>query len=156
PVDCTRQCHLSLPNVPATGFSHAAIARMLERSAHAPVTLEKLEFAQGPLLSPGQSLCLYCHDEPVFRQDATDAMRANADATDRCDACHTTQIPLDTAFFLRHVEARRQPARPTLEIAQVCAVCHSDPKILAETGRTDPVASYVRSFHGKAALLGDR
>ena len=59
------------------------------------------------------------------------------------------------AYHLRHVVARLAPARATLETAQICAVCHSDPKILSEHGMHDAVASFGFSFHGKAALLGE-
>lgn len=158
PVNCTRECHLVSPTAPERRFSHDNIGRMLEMSVHSPDSLRKLEFTGGPLLKPGQSMCLYCHDEPVF-SDASPLVPGPAHASDRlfdrCDVCHLTQVPLDTRYFLRHVSSRLAPARPTLEMAQVCAVCHSDPKVLADRQMPDAVASYVRSFHGKAALLGD-
>jgi cytochrome b subunit of formate dehydrogenase len=40
-------------------------------------------------------------------------------------------------------------------MAQVCAVCHSDPAVCESFKMKDAVGSYIRSFHGKAALLGD-
>jgi cytochrome b subunit of formate dehydrogenase len=155
PVDCSRECHLSRPNSPPRLFSHEAVVRMLDQSVHSSRALQKLEFAGGPLLATGQSLCLYCHDEPVF---STDFRRAHLGemSTGRCDVCHATSLPVDTPFFLRHVMGRLQSARPTLELAQVCAVCHSDPQFRAARAGDDPVASWVRSFHGKAALLGDQ
>ncbi|MGE0481966.1 MAG: hypothetical protein AB7Q17_16010, partial [Phycisphaerae bacterium] len=158
PVDCTRTCHLATPNAPPRRFSHENAARMLEHGAHTRAVLEGLEFTGGPLLNEGQSLCLYCHDEPVFRNPAK-VLHAIEDIEgrtfDRCDVCHLTQVPLDTTYYLRHVATRFAPARSTLELAQVCAVCHSDPKVLAAHDLPNSIASYVRSFHGKAALLGD-
>src|SRR5690606_10879765 len=74
---------------------------------------------------------------------------------DRCDACHAELAPVDTAYYLRHIASRLQAAKPTLEMAQGCAICHSDPLVVEQTGTHDAVASYMRSFHGKAALLGD-
>lgn len=156
PVDCARQCHLVRPDAPERRFSHANVAELLARSVHTPDVLGKLQFARGPLLNAGQSICLYCHDEPVFRVQPDGDPIALELATARCDTCHGTQVPLDTDYLLQHVGARLQPARPPLELAQVCSVCHSDPAVLAATRKSDPVASYVRSFHGKAALLGDQ
>jgi len=139
-------------------FTHAAIEEMLRQSVHPPELLAQMTFAGGPLLSPDQSLCLYCHDEPIFRdpQGLIPALNLASGRTfDRCDVCHAEQIPIDVLYSLRHVSARLQTARPTLEMAQVCAVCHSDASVLRTYAMHDTVASFVRSFHGKAALLGD-
>lgn len=158
PVDCTRQCHLVSPNLPERRFSHENIALMLEQSVHKAETLSTLQFSDGPLLQPGQSLCLSCHDEPLFRISGfvTRTLTGMGNrAVDRCETCHATQVRLDSNYFVRHVTSRLEDARPTLEVAQVCAVCHSDRSIRAAHGLQDAVASYVRSFHGKAALLGD-
>ncbi len=155
PVDCTRQCHLARPDAPPRQFSHESVERLLNQSAHSLEALSKVELQGGPLLAPGQSACLYCHDEPVFSRDFRHANLGNLNVG-RCDVCHRVGVPMDTGYFLRHVVARLQPTRPTLELAQACAVCHSDPKFRAEREGSDPVASFVRSFHGKAALLGDQ
>jgi cytochrome b subunit of formate dehydrogenase len=156
PVDCTRTCHI----VPSSGieirFSHQPIQESLERSAHASAALEALEF-DPPLLRPGQSTCLYCHDQPAFRT-LGDLPRpiGHADVTTRCDMCHGEQMPADVDYYAHHVAGRLQPARPVRQLAQVCAVCHSDPKIIAQMNSHDTVASYLHSFHGKANLLGSR
>lgn len=155
PVDCARRCHLSRPDAPPRTFSHENVVRMLNQSPHAPDALQKLQLTGGPLLKDGQSACLFCHDEPVFAADFRRSHNGEMN-TGRCDVCHTTGLPLDTPFFLRHVVGRLQPTRPTMELAQVCAVCHSDAQFVAAQGGKDPVASFVRSFHGKAALLGDQ
>jgi cytochrome b subunit of formate dehydrogenase len=158
PVSCARECHLSSPNSPLRLFSHENIAGMLTQSVHPPEMLGKLSFSAGPLLAEGQSQCLYCHDEPVFRDPfgLSPALRnLEGRVFDRCDVCHTTEVPADVDYHLRHVVARLAPARATLEMAQVCAVCHSDRKVLAEHGMHDAVASFGFSFHGKAALLGE-
>lgn len=158
-VDCTRTCHLAGPGSGARRFSHADVARELAGSAHRAAALDGLTFTGGPLLAPGQSHCLYCHDEPVFRPPppvlAAFPLRGQR-AFERCDVCHAAQIPVDVDYYLRHIAARLQPARAPLEQAQVCAVCHSDPAVLAARGLKEAVASYTRSFHGKAALLGDQ
>ncbi|MFO0840656.1 MAG: hypothetical protein U1D55_19270 [Phycisphaerae bacterium] len=158
-VNCANQCHVSSATEPERRFSHREVESHLAAGVHSPETLAKLEFTGGPLLEPGQSQCLYCHDEPVFRQPMSSAgpVREIAQAsTDRCDVCHAAQVPLDTQFALRHVGSRLEPARPSLEMAQICAVCHSDPKVIEQFQLHDTVASYVRSFHGKAALLRDQ
>ena len=158
-VDCTRQCHLHDPSGLEQRFTHANVADMLARSAHPPEVLAQLQFSGGPLLQTGQSQCLYCHDEPVFR-DSTGAIPLLAALGprrfDRCDVCHTQQLPVDIAYYLRHIAARLQPERASLELAQVCAVCHSDTTVEKTYGLPDTVASYIRSYHGKAALLGDQ
>lgn len=157
-VDCTRTCHLSNPQGLERRFSHADIPDMLSQSVHTPDELAKLEFSGGPLLEPGQSQCLYCHDQPLFR-DPTGAFPVLASlgnrTFDRCDTCHQTQVQADIAYYLRHIASRLQPERTSLELAQVCAICHSNPKVLADHNLPDTVSSYVRSFHGKAAMLGD-
>jgi cytochrome b subunit of formate dehydrogenase len=159
PVDCTQACHLVNPTGLERRFNHGNVAAMLQDSAHPWSKLSELKFARGALLDPGQSLCLYCHDEPVFR-DPTRAIPVlrtlGARVFDRCEVCHADVVPVDIEYYVRHIASRLQPARPTLELAQVCAVCHSDAQVRATHDLPDAVASYVRSFHGKAALLGDQ
>lgn len=157
-VDCARQCHLSNPNGIDRRFSHDPIQSMLADSSHTLDTLAKLEFHGGPILDKDQSSCLYCHDEPYFRLPldvAPQLASATQRGIDRCNVCHAETVPIDIEYDLNHVLARLQPSRSPLEIAQTCAVCHSDSKIKAEHDMSDAVASYVRSFHGKATLLGE-
>jgi cytochrome b subunit of formate dehydrogenase len=157
-VDCARNCHLNHPGAVGQRFSHRNVAEMMEQGVHTKEVLTKVAVAKGKLLSAGQSQCLYCHDEPLFRDPNRfiPLLKELGSRTfDRCDVCHLRQTPEDTAYYLRHMTARLQSARPTLEMAQVCAVCHSDPVVCEAFKIKDAVASYVRSFHGKAALLGD-
>ena len=157
-VDCAKTCHLGNLGGLEQIFSHRKIAEMLQKGVHTLEVLSQTTFSKGHLLSEGQSKCLYCHDEPVFR-DPTGSIpllkELGSRTFDRCDVCHEQQIPGDTAYFVRHIAARLQPARPSLEMAQVCAVCHSDPAVCGAFKMKDAVGSYVLSFHGKAALLGD-
>lgn len=153
-VNCTQTCHLSGARGEPLRFSHDAVATVLDQSVHAPAGFEKLSFENGPLLENNQSRCLYCHDEPVFRTPSGATLMGPHNTFDRCDACHRDQISIDTDYMLRHVASRLQPSRPPLEMAQVCAACHADAKVIAEFGLPNAVASFVRSFHGKAALLG--
>ena len=158
-VDCTKTCHITDASGMKRKFSHENVAEMLQRSVHTPEVLSKID-ADGPrLLGEGQAICLYCHDEPLFR-DAAGAIPVLAvlggRAFDRCDVCHLHQVPTDIGYYLRHIASRLQPARPSLEMAQICAVCHSDPEVLERHKIHDSVASYMRSYHGKAALLGDQ
>lgn len=158
-VDCTRTCHLRGSGEVARRFSHTGVAEALQHSVHSPEALAKLSFTGGPLLDKDQSHCLYCHDEPLFRDPRSAVPQISAlgeHVFDRCDVCHRQQLPTDVAYYLRHVASRLQPARSNLEQAQVCAVCHSDPAITSAHELSDTVASWVRSFHGKAALLGDQ
>ena len=158
-VNCTQTCHLHDPGGLDRRFSHEGVAEMLDQSVHPRALLESVNFTGGPLLGPTQSACLYCHDEPIFR-DPGGALRFFAGPGgrmfDRCEVCHAQQIPADIVYYLRHIASRLQTGRPSLEMAQVCAVCHSDPKVRAAFHMQDATASWVRSFHGKAALLGDQ
>lgn len=154
PVDCTRACHIQSATGVAVEFSHASVAQRLEHSAHSPGMLRNLRLSE-PLLRPGQSECLYCHDEPMFREPIHNSIRARAGEPEaRCDTCHAQTLPLDTGFFTQHVLSRLQPARSIRPMAQTCAVCHSDPEVIAQFDSHDTVASYLHSFHGKASLLG--
>jgi cytochrome b subunit of formate dehydrogenase len=157
-VDCAKNCHLGHPGALEQRFNHRNVADMLQKGVHTAEVLTKIGGIQGRLLSAGQSQCLYCHDEPLFR-DPTGSIpllkELGRRTFERCDVCHLRQTPADTAYYLRHMAARLRPARPSLEMAQVCAVCHSDPAVCEGFRMKDAVASYVRSFHGKAALLGD-
>ena len=154
PVDCTQTCHI----VQATGvglrFGHERIGQSLEHSVHTEERLRELVF-DPPLLRPGQSTCLYCHDQPVFgfEQGIPSGFRSHSGGT-RCDTCHGEEFRLDIEYFAKHTAARMKPARTVKQLAQVCAVCHSDPAVLEQIGGHDVVASYLHSFHGKAGLLG--
>ncbi len=156
PVNCTQTCHITPA---ATGaalrFSHQRVAESLERSAHSADVLSELAF-DPPLLRPGQSTCLYCHDQPSFgfEQGVPEGFIDHSGDT-RCDTCHSEELPLEVEYFASHVAARMKPARPVRQLVQVCAVCHSDPTIVEERyAGHDAVASYLHSFHGKASLLG--
>ncbi len=153
-VDCTKTCHVSQATGVALRFSHRRVEASLERSIHSPETLDALKF-EPPLLRPGQSACLYCHDQPTFGFDrgVPEGFLRHSGGT-RCDTCHSEEVPIDITYFANHVASRMKPARPVKQLAQVCAVCHSDPQIMKRTGGHDPVASYLQSFHGKASLLG--
>jgi cytochrome b subunit of formate dehydrogenase len=154
PVDCTRTCHI----VPESGveleFSHESVAETLDRSSHADDLIAELEWDE-PLLREGQSSCLYCHDQPVFRAPSiVHRSHRGFDATARCDTCHGDDLPVQVDYYLNHVTARMQPARPVVQLVQVCAVCHSERALVDQMESHDAVASYLHSFHGKASLLG--
>lgn len=155
PVDCLRSCHISSAVGMAVEFSHTSVGKRLDHSAHSNEVLSNLQLT-APLLRAGQSNCLYCHDEPVFREAPDEWIRIRTDdPSDRCDTCHAQTLPLDTDYFTRHVLSRLQSARSIKPLAQTCAVCHSDPLILERFDGHDAVASYLHSFHGKAGLLGE-
>ncbi len=155
PVDCTQTCHITPAATGATlEFSHQRVEDSLAHSVHAPEKLDELHF-DPPLLRPGQSDCLYCHDQPVFghRHGVPEGFRDHSGGT-RCDTCHSEVLPLEVTYFANHVAARMKPARPVRQLAQVCAVCHSHEQLVERYEGHDPIASYLHSFHGKASLLG--
>ena len=155
PVVCTKSCHLSQLSGAPVEFSHESVGQRLERSTHDPVALAELPFDDPPLRE-GQSACLYCHDQPVFRDPANlvPAHRGHSAST-RCKTCHNEELPKETDYYLRHTAGRLQAARPILDTARVCAACHSDHDLQEAMGLHDAVSSYFRSFHGKASLLGN-
>jgi len=155
-VDCTQTCHI----VPESGveleFSHKSVAETLDRSSHSDELMEALSWER-PLLQQDQSNCLYCHDQPVFRQPSIiHRSHRGFDATARCDTCHGDDLPVQVDYYLNHVTSRMQPARPVVQLVQVCAVCHSDRALVDQMESHDAVASYLHSFHGKASLLGSQ
>ncbi len=161
PVNCTQECHVSSPEWLEKRFSHQDVMRYLEGSAHTEERLRTLQF-DPPLLRDDleseQAVCLYCHDEPLFRWAVDrDRMGTSRYEIHRCQTCHRRELPIDMVYYVRHFGSRLQPARPTRQLIQVCAVCHSDPAILSQMSHHhDTVASYLHSFHGKAQLLGNK
>ena len=154
PVDCAKTCHITQATGVALRFSHERVAESLSHSIHASEKLAELKF-DPPLLHTGQSTCLYCHDQPSFAlEDGAQEKFLCSGSRRRCDTCHREELPLEVTYFANHVSARLKPSRSSRQLAQACAICHSDPDIIEQTGSHDVVASYLHSFHGKASLLG--
>ncbi len=154
PVDCSRTCHIVRGSGTAVDFSHSRPTESLARSVHSPDTLAAQPYSE-PLLREGQSACLYCHDDPVYRMPAVaDPFHRGVNPTVRCQTCHDDSLPVDTAHYVRHVGSRLGDERPAREAARACAVCHSDEAVNEKNGLHDAVTSYMRSFHGKASQLG--
>ncbi len=153
PVSCTTACHLSGPMQMEVAFSHGSIDLALESSTHNAQTLDAANKALGHPLVQGQSKCLLCHDEPTFRWHERNWAEQQAHI-DRCDVCHTEELPKDTRYYYWHVQARTRPARSSQDLVRVCGTCHANPAVLSEFKLPNSVASYLASFHGKAMLLG--
>ncbi len=155
-VDCTQSCHLETALGSRTEFSHASVAERLDRGVHSAEALSELEF-DPPLLRPGQSTCLYCHGQPVFPDPPQSAGGwAAAGPPARCASCHDDELALDVDYFRRHTGDRARSPASALRSAEICATCHSDPVLVAQLDQHDAVSSYLRSFHGKASLLGSQ
>ncbi|MEP0842657.1 MAG: cytochrome b/b6 domain-containing protein [Phycisphaerae bacterium] len=153
PVNCTTTCHITAQGRLEVQFSHADIAGMLETSVHKLEVLNKVNALLGNRLREGQSRCLLCHEEPTFRRSDTDWSDIETPIS-RCDVCHGPQLPVDTRFMYWHVHARSRPQRSNADVTRSCALCHSDPRVLAAFNLPDATASYLASFHGKAMMLG--
>ncbi len=154
-VDCTNTCHLVSPSGAEISFSHENVAERMARSVHNHEALADLPFPD-PLLDEGQADCLYCHDQPRFRDEAgrTCTHRGSEPST-RCDTCHDEGLPVDVDYFVRHTQGRMASARDVEEQADICGTCHSNPALREHMEKHDSVTSYFHSFHGKAARLGD-
>lgn len=155
PVDCNRTCHLATARNVETRFAHDRIEKMLDKSVHSDKTLARSNELLGNPLRPGQSQCLLCHDEPVFRKVGMDGVRKQQ-AIARCNVCHDDQLKLDTPFNFWHVTSRSMPARDNLDLTRVCSTCHSNEAIQKEFKLPDAGTSYLASFHGKASLLNNQ
>lgn len=155
PVDCSSTCHLVSSSGAEISFSHEKVADRMEQSVHASEALAELPFDQ-PLLREGQSSCLYCHDQPRFRDEVGNTCTHRGhEPADRCESCHDEGLPVDVDYFVRHTQGRLASARHVTEQAEICGTCHSDPALRGHMEKHDPVTSYFHSFHGKAARLGD-
>lgn len=154
-VDCGRMCHLDSAGKVEVRFSHDRIDHLLGQSIHGRQALAESNHLLGDPLRAGQSQCLLCHDEPVFRRSDQSPLQAQA-PLGRCDSCHDEQLPKDTRYAYWHVHARNEPARTNLDMARLCAACHSNAAVRAKFDLPDATASYLVSFHGKAALLGSQ
>ena len=152
PVNCAKACHLTDPRNMEVRFSHEKIATMLESSVHKAEVLDKCNGLLDQPLRPGQSRCLLCHDEPLFRRDRRSWVDQAA-PVDRCNVCHDEQLAVDVPYTFWHVSARSRPARGHMDVTRGCAVCHSNSKILDAFKLPDATASYMVSFHGKAMQL---
>ena len=155
PVDCLRTCHVVSSSNVELRFSHAKLSQLLDHSVHTKKVLEESNQLLGAPLAQGQADCLLCHDEPLFARSEKGVLRQQAPIA-RCNTCHDEQFPQDTRYFYWHVHARSQPARSHLDLVRLCGACHSNPAIREQFKLPDTSASYLVSFHGKAALLGSQ
>ncbi len=156
PVNCTTVCHLSAPGQIEVQFSHDRTHGMLQQSVHTDDVLDRCNELLGKPLRAGQSRCLLCHDQPVFRR-AEGSWLMHEAPVQRCQTCHGEQLPLsmDPQFMYWHVHARSRQSRSNEDLVRVCALCHSEQSIQKTFELHDASASYLRSFHGRAMLLGD-
>jgi cytochrome b subunit of formate dehydrogenase len=153
PVNCTQSCHLSAAGNMEMRYGHDRIGDMLEQSVHPQEVLETCNQLLGKPLATDQSRCLLCHDEPTYRRKGHNWAESEA-PVGRCNVCHDGRLPVDTRHYYWHVQARSKPARSNEDQIRVCAVCHSNEAIREKYELPDSTASYLASFHGKAALLG--
>lgn len=156
PVDCTRACHLRVPQRTQLRFGHGALAGALDSSIHTTGVLRTSNRLLGRPLGAGQSDCLFCHDEPLFERLEPTWHQQEA-PVERCNVCHSAEVlglPGETRYYYWHVHARSRPARTNDELVRVCAVCHSSPSVREHFELEDSTATYLASFHGKAMLLG--
>ena len=109
PVDCTKICHITQATGVGRRFSHLSVEESLAHSVHSPARLSELNF-DPPLLHPGQSPCLYCHDQPTFGVDSRmlTGFLCPSGGT-RCDTCHREELPLEIDYFAKHIVARLRP-----------------------------------------------
>jgi hypothetical protein len=147
-VDCLAQCHIVEPSSEKK-FSHKDVDTFLSESVHG-----KLDKDGKPKKHPEDlPYCLDCHDNPLYRPlSFNKEVRPGISemALGRCRVCHKKD---EFIFrFYNHVTTRLHKIRNPKNIAEVCAKCHDDPKIVARHNLSSKaVFSYGETFHGKAA-----
>ncbi|MBN1343784.1 MAG: cytochrome b/b6 domain-containing protein [Phycisphaerae bacterium] len=154
PVDCTTTCHLSSAERLEVEFGHDPIEGMLASSVHTENVLTACNGLLGEPLRAGQSRCLLCHEEPMFRRGGHTWADQEAPIK-RCDVCHDPSVVGKTRYYWYwHVHARSRPARTNAGMVRLCATCHADQRVRESFELPDSIGSYLASFHGKATLLG--
>ena len=95
----------------------------------------------------GTALCATCHRDEASRVAASIHAVARENGKRNlptCTTCHTAHT----------VKSHREPTSPTnrAHIHQTCAVCHADPKVIAEQHIARPrvIALFEQSIHGRA------
>jgi hypothetical protein len=151
-VDCLTQCHIIEPSSEKK-FSHKDVAESLAASVHA-----KVDKKGNPKSYPDDiPTCKNCHENPLYRP-LSFFKRVRPGISDvalgRCRVCHKSD---EFIFrFYNHVTTRLHKIRNPKNIAEVCARCHDDEKIVARHNLgTRAVFSYGETFHGKAARFLD-
>ncbi len=153
-VDCLSDCHIKEPSSEQK-FSHNDVSTSLSKSVHGKLDIDGKE-KKYPEDLPS---CKDCHDEPLYRPISF-FKQARAGISEsslsRCKTCHKNN---DFIYrFYNHVTSRMHRTRNPLNIAEACARCHDDPKLVQRHNLgTKAVFSYGETFHGKAAkFLDDR
>ncbi len=151
-VDCLTQCHIVEPSSEQK-FSHKDVAEFLQKSVHSPVDADG-----NPKPFPEDFPdCKKCHDNPLYRPMSFNKMMLpgiSETALGRCRVCHKKD---DFIYqFYNHVTTRLRRSRNPKNIAESCARCHDDTKLMKRHNlSTKAVYSYGESFHGKAATFLD-
>lgn len=151
-VDCLTQCHIIEPSSEQK-FSHQDAAEFLAKSVHGKFDSEGKQKKYPEDLPT----CKGCHDNPLYRPlSFYKKVRPGISeiAMGRCRVCHKKD---EFIFrFYNHITTRLHKIRNPKNIAEVCARCHDDPKLVARHGlSTRAVYSYGETFHGKAAAFLD-
>lgn len=95
----------------------------------------------------GTAICVTCHRDEASRAAASIHAVARSNGKGNlptCTTCHTAHA----------VRSHRDPASPThrAHIHETCAVCHADPKVIAEQriARPQVIPLFEQSIHGRA------
>jgi nitrate/TMAO reductase-like tetraheme cytochrome c subunit len=151
PVDCATVCHVQ-PPFSDEKFSHRRIVDLFNTSIH----------AAKPDMPPEKQRalpnCKYCHMNPLLERLPEEAI-SYSETLRRCFNCHETQGVIQAYSHVTH-RLRKKTTRSPAEIIQLCADCHADPALLApfdlSAKALTAVATYNRSIHGKAIMLGSQ
>ncbi len=151
-VDCLVECHIIEPSSEQK-FSHKDVEDYMEKSVHA--TKEK--DGEPKQYVEDMPTCKNCHDNPLYRPISFNKQvkpGISDVALGRCRVCHKKEEFIYR--FYNHVTTRLRRTRNPVEIAETCARCHDDSKILIKHDlSTKAVFSYGETFHGKAARFLD-
>ncbi len=148
-VDCATACHVRPPFADDV-FSHRKIADLFNSSVHAPKPEDTPEMRQA------RPDCKYCHLNPLLARPLEE--RISYERTlKRCLNCHQQEGVTRAYMHVTH-RLRKKTTRLPVEIDRLCADCHADQRLLApfqlSPRSMKAVATYSRSIHGQAIMLG--
>jgi len=150
-VNCANVCHIK-PPFAKENFSHQKIIDIYNQSVHG------VKPEDSPELKEAKPYCKFCHLNPLYER-VDEKHIAFEETLQRCQNCHEQKGVTQAYIHMTH-RLRHKTSRSPQEIVQLCAKCHQDAELMKKLN-TSPVAltavaTYNRSIHGKAVMLGSQ
>jgi hypothetical protein len=150
-VNCANVCHIK-PPFAKENFSHQKIIDVYNKSVHG------IKPEDPPELQQAKPYCKYCHLNPLYEKVDEERI-AFEETLQRCQNCHEQKGVTEAYKHMTH-RLRHKTSRSPQEIVRLCAKCHQDVEQMKKFDATKvgltAVATYNRSIHGKAVMLGSQ